>query len=407
MDTTSFKCCEDASQLKRSEDKTLLLQSKYEGALAQGTKNSFVQYFAVLEHSEPDDCLRFNSGGCLGRSIRVLLVDDYAPFRQFVRSTLQKKPDLQIISEVSDGLIAVQKAQSLQPDLILLDIGLPTLNGIEVARRIRKHSPTSKILFVSENRSWDLAEEALRSGADGYVVKSDAASELLPAVESILKGKQFVSASFADHYLSYPTNAHTDNHPDRNKVVTLISRQAVEIAHCHEVGFYSDDRWFLEDVTKFIGAALKTGNAAIVAATESHRNSLLPSLKAYGLDIGVAIEQGRYIALDAADALATFMLRSNPDPTRFMQAFGDLIMTSVKATKVENPRVAIFGECVHLLWEQGNAEAAIQMEKLGNQLANKYDVDILCGYSLDGFHRRMDVHIYQRICAEHSAVHSL
>jgi DNA-binding NarL/FixJ family response regulator len=343
----------------------------------------------------------------LGRSIRVLLVDDYAPFRQFVRSTLEKKPDLQIIGEISDGQGAVQEAQQLQPDLILLDIGLPSLNGIEVARRIRKHSPVSKILFVSENRSWDMAEEALRSGADGYVVKSDAASELLAAVEAILKGKQFVSSSFADHYLIHPTDALTDNQPNRTKVVTVTRRQNVKIAHSHEVGFYSDDGLFLQDVTRFVGAALNAGNAAIVAATESHRNSLLPRLKAYGLDIGAVIEQGRYIAWDAADALATFMLRGNPDPTRFMQAFGDLIMTAAKAAKVENPRVAIFGECVHLLWEQGNAEAAIQMEKLGNQLANKYDVDILCGYSVDRFHRIMDDHIYQRICAEHSAVHSL
>ena len=132
-------------------------------------------------------------------STRVLVVDDYEPYRRFVCSTLQKQADLQIIGEVSDGLEAVQKTQELRPDLILLDIGLPTLNGIEVARRIRKHSPTSKILFVSENRSWDMAEEALRTGAGGYLVKSDAASDLLPAVESVLKGKQFVSASFADH----------------------------------------------------------------------------------------------------------------------------------------------------------------------------------------------------------------
>ena len=338
------------------------------------------------------------------RSIRVLLVDDYEPFRQFVRSTLQRKPDLQIISEVSDGLEAVQKAEELQPDLILLDIGLPTLNGIEVARRIRKHSPTSKILFVSENRSWDMAEEALRTGAGGYLVKSDAASDLLPAVESVLKGKQFVSASFADHY---PTDAHTDNHPDRNNVVTLTPRQNVKIAHPHEVGFYSDDRRFLQDVTQFIGTALKAGNAAVVAATKSHRNSLLPSLKAHGLDIGAAIEQGRYIALDADDTLATFMLDGKPDPTRFMKAFGNVIMTAAKAAKVENPRVAIFGECVHLLWAQGNVEAAIQMEKLGNQLTNKYDVDILCGYSVDRLRHMMNDLVYHRICAEHSAVHSL
>src|SRR4030095_8425698 len=102
------------------------------------------------------------------------------------------------MKEVCDGAEAVQQAQELQPDLILLDIGLPTLNGIEAARRIRKVSPTSKILFVTENRSTDIVEEALSTGASGYVVKSNAGSELLPAIEAVLRGKQFVSARLND-----------------------------------------------------------------------------------------------------------------------------------------------------------------------------------------------------------------
>ena len=100
------------------------------------------------------------------------------------------------------------------------------------------------------------------------------------------------------------------------------------------------------------------------------------------MDIGTAIEQGRYIALDAADALPTFMLHDMPDPVRFLKLLGDLIVTAAEAVKGEQARVAIFGEMCHLLWAQGNAEAAIQVEKLGNQLAKTYDVDILCGYSL-------------------------
>jgi DNA-binding NarL/FixJ family response regulator len=102
---------------------------------------------------------------------------------------------------VSDGLEAVQQAEELQPDLILLDIGLPTLNGIEAARRIRRVSPASRILFVSENRSADIAEEALSTGASGYVFKSDAGSELLPAVKAVLEGKRSISASLASHFL--------------------------------------------------------------------------------------------------------------------------------------------------------------------------------------------------------------
>lgn len=133
--------------------------------------------------------------------VRVLLVDDYNPWRRFTFSTLQKISDLQVVGEVSDGLEAVQKAQELQPDLILLDIGLPTLNGIEVCRRIREISPTSKILFVSENCCGDLAEAALSAGAAGYVVKSDAAKELLPATRAVLEGRRFISASLARHFL--------------------------------------------------------------------------------------------------------------------------------------------------------------------------------------------------------------
>jgi hypothetical protein len=129
-------------------------------------------------------------------------------------------------------------------------------------------------------------------------------------------------------------------------------------------------------------------------------------LQAHGLDISAAIEQGTYIALDAADALPTFMLRDVPDPVRFLKVLGNLISTATKAVKGKQARVAIFGEMCHLLWAQGNGEAAIQVERLGNQLLKTYDVDILCGYSLGIVQGGMDSRIFQRICAEHSAVYS-
>jgi DNA-binding NarL/FixJ family response regulator len=124
--------------------------------------------------------------------VRVLVVDDYEPFRQFVCSTLKHRPDLQVIGEASNGLEAVQKAEELQPDLIVLDIGLPALNGIEAARRIRKVAPECKILFVSQESSADVVQEALSTGALGYVVKTRAGSELLAAVEAVCQGTTFV-----------------------------------------------------------------------------------------------------------------------------------------------------------------------------------------------------------------------
>jgi DNA-binding NarL/FixJ family response regulator len=145
--------------------------------------------------------VELQKAGGTDKPVRVLVVDDFEPFRRFVRSTLEQSPNLQIVGEVTDGLEAVQKAEELRPDLVLMDIGLPTLNGIEVARRIRELSPKCKILFVSENRSRDVAEEALRTGGGGYVVKSDAAADLLPAAKAVLAGKRFVSASLAGHFL--------------------------------------------------------------------------------------------------------------------------------------------------------------------------------------------------------------
>jgi DNA-binding NarL/FixJ family response regulator len=106
---------------------------------------------------------------------------------------------LQVICEASDGLEAVNKAEELQPDLILLDVGLPTLTGIEAARQIRKLSPKSKILFMSQESSVDLVREALGLGARGYVVKTDAGSELLQAIDAVLRGERFVGKRFVGH----------------------------------------------------------------------------------------------------------------------------------------------------------------------------------------------------------------
>jgi DNA-binding NarL/FixJ family response regulator len=130
-------------------------------------------------------------------SVRVLIVEDFEPFRRLVCSTLGNEADLQVICEVSDGLEAVRKAAELQPDLILLDIALPTLNGIEVARHIRKLLPESRIVFVSQESAADIVQESLRLGALGFVVKTRIASDLLLAVQAVRQGRQFVSSGLA------------------------------------------------------------------------------------------------------------------------------------------------------------------------------------------------------------------
>jgi DNA-binding NarL/FixJ family response regulator len=314
--------------------------------------------------------------------------------------------ELPTILEASDGVEAVELAQALQPHLILLDIGIPKLNGIDVARRIRERSPHSKILFVSQESSLDIVQGAFRAGASGYVVKLEAGRELMTAVRAVLGGERFVGRRFAGHSFSGPSSEPTSASTRGKEVFGGRKPEIPEIPSGHEVGFYSDDASLLDGFTQFIGAALKAGNAVIVIATELHRASLLPRLQAKGIDIGAAIEQGRYISIDAADALSTFMVNSLPDPVRVLKAAGDLVLSAAKAAKGEHSRVAVCGELAPLLWAQGNAEAAVRLEHLWGEIAKSYDLEVFCGYPLDSFQGGMDSHVFDRICAVHSAVHS-
>jgi hypothetical protein len=287
----------------------------------------------------------------------------------------------------------------------VLDIGLPSLNGIEAARRIRRLSPKSRILFLSQESSVDVAREALGTGASGYVYKPDAGSELLEAVNVVLRGERFVGARFSGHDLVRGSDAVASPPLTAEDACAPLQRN-IEITHNHEVGFYSDDASLLDGFTQFIGTALKSGSAAIVIATESHRDSLLLRLQAHGLDIGAAIEHGRYISLDSAETLSTFMVNGMPDPVRFVNVAHDLLLNAAKDAKGETHRVAVCGESVALLWAHGNPEAAIRLEHLWNEIVKSYNVDVFCGYTLGSFQTEPDRYIFQRICAEHSAVHS-
>ena len=179
-----------------------------------------------------------------------------------------------------------------------------------------------------------------------------------------------------------------------------------ETGHRHELELYSSEEGFLRVFTRFIGTALRAGDAVLVAATPPHRTALFQRLQADGLDVAAAREQGRYIPVDVAETLSALMTNDLPDPVQFWKKAKYLVGTARKAARGKHRRVAACGECAPLLWQRGKADAAIQLEELWDELARAEGVDILCGYPGSSFRSDRGSETLQRILAEHSAVHA-
>jgi DNA-binding NarL/FixJ family response regulator len=327
-------------------------------------------------------------GGCVleKSTISVLVVDDYEPWRNFMSSSLQKWPGLQVVGEACDGQEAVQKSRQLQPDLIVLDVGLPTMNGIEAARQIRQQLPNAKILFCSENLSPDIAEEAFRAGAAGYLVKSDAGLDLLPAVISVIGGRRFVSRALAGRAFVETSDS------------GLVRDQG------HVVQFHTDDAVLLDELAALFRGSLGRGCSVAAIITSSHRNGLESRLLAQGIDVSEATQNGRLCLLDADQALSEFMEPAGPNQRRFLSHFGNMLRSLKAATVAKGAGVLVFGEMVAVLWAQKKYEAAIRLEELWNELALTNSFYLCCAYPANAFRDGLTLVPYAKICAQHSQV---
>jgi DNA-binding NarL/FixJ family response regulator len=309
--------------------------------------------------------------------LRILIVDDFEKFRRYLCSALEQDRRFEIAGQACDGMEAVQKASELQPDLVLLDVGLPKLNGVQAAKQLRKVAPLAKVLLISQEFSFDVVKAALRSGALGYIQKLNVARELLPGIEAVLEGRYFVRGTVKEKFLE--TNGGS---PVR-----------------HELRLYSHDALLVEGFADFAAAELVAGKATIVAATESHRAGILEGLRARSVDVDDAIARGMLIPLDAAETLSKFMSNDMLDPDHFFEFMDTLIGA---ATRVA-PRVSVCGEIAPQLLAAGKSAQALRLEELSDIAVHGFHLNTLCGYALNGYDAGDE--IFRGICAEHSAVH--
>ena len=310
---------------------------------------------------------------------RVLIVEDYEGFRRLLRQELEEMASVEVVGEATDGQEAIAKAQELAPDLILLDIGLPKLNGLAAAKLIHKLVPTAKLLFISQEMSPDVAREAFRLGGLGYIHKASLWRDLLPGVEAVLAGSRFLSRNI--EFGIEPTSAAR-----------------------HEVLFYATEQAFRERMTRFVAEAFDKGNLVVSLVTNAHLENLIQDLKERGFDTDRAIQQGTFVPLDPLAILSTIMVDGMPDRERYFGGLETLIETAAKSSTTAHARLAICGEAAVFLFKAGNINGAIQIEKLSAEFIKNHNVDILCAYPMPLDQSQQDSGAFSDICAEHTTV---
>jgi DNA-binding NarL/FixJ family response regulator len=163
-------------------------------------------------------------------SVRILIVDDHAVVRRGVRSLLETQPGWEIAGEATTGREAVDLAKRLQPDVVVMDLSLPELNGLDATRQILKESPRSEILVLTMHHSEELARDVLQAGARGYVLKSDADHSLIAAVETLRQHKPFLTSTVTEFVLDdYRRRAETDDEGEASVAITAREREIVQL----------------------------------------------------------------------------------------------------------------------------------------------------------------------------------
>ena len=337
------------------------------------------------------------------RKIRILIIEDCIPFQRMIRYILEENRHLQVVGVASDGEEGVREAEELAPDLILLDIGLPQLNGFEVARKILAKAPQCRIVMVTQESSLEYVRESFAIGACGYVLKNRLTSDLLPAVKAVMRGERFASSGMR-----------LDCSPDYSVPLAEVSipptkacaypRAAVPLVGSHNLQVYSSEKILLKGATSFVANAIRAGQCAVVVACEALRRQLLNKLRLLGMDMDAAVQGGQFIGLDVEEIVSLFMLNGMPDAIRFTEFMGGLIAAASHAALGSNPRVAVFAECTAELWGTGKEDAALRVERLWNHLASRHGVNILCAYAVDNFHGEEDCQQIINLCQEHSSV---
>ncbi len=302
---------------------------------------------------------------------RILLADDRPSALEGIREILA--PHYEIAGSVADGRALIEAARRLKPDLIVTDITMPLLSGVEAAVQIKKTLPDVRLLFVTMHSKAAYAKAALEVGGTGYVVKSTMREELLDAVQSVLNGSVYLSPCISNEHLGRMAGPVTID-PRTARILANPAR------HAHIVFSYADDDSLVNKVGYYASNGLRRNDAVILITTEAHRYAIKKYLKdAHKVEDLEARRQLTFF--DAAETMDRFMMDDDPD-IGLLEASVRPVIEHVQRDEATGAKreVRVFGEMVDLV----NSAAAERLEEFSNKMIDEYSARILCAYSMGG-----------------------
>jgi CheY-like chemotaxis protein len=325
-----------------------------------------------------------------------------------VRSLVKAHPDYHICGEAGDGIEAIEKARQLRPEVVLMDINMPRMDGLEATRIIRSEVPESNVIIVTQNDATVAREQARSANAKGFVTKSDLARDLLPTIEKCRSAKQEArEAKSAQRPTVQDEGAAVENNSRLEQTRSVANDSepwsgllASAAPSDHIVQLYQDQEFLNRAVCRFAAAAITNGEGVILVPTVAHWDAFRPRLESEGVDVKAAEKRGQLTVVDADNLLPTFMRDGMPDSPVFLGLAQNVV--SEARGDGRYPKVRWWGEMVNILWERGDVAASMALEDQFDHLAHEQDIAIFCSFLMDNFDGDVHARMLPRLGENHS-----
>jgi DNA-binding NarL/FixJ family response regulator len=319
------------------------------------------------------------------KSIEVLIVDDHELVRRAIRSFIESQPDYHVCGEAGDGTEAIEKVRQLRPNLVLMDINMPRMDGLDATRVIRHEAPNCDVVIITQNDMAIAREQARNVNAKGVVAKCNLTRDLL----LVMRGVQMESNSS----LGTTKDLASHGEPWCGVLNSAAPRD-------HIVQLYQDQQFLNRAVCRFAAAAIMNGEGVILVPTVAHWDAFRPRLESEGVDVKAAEKRGQLTVVDADNLLPTFMREGMPDSPVFLGLAQNVI--SQARGDGRYPKVRWWGEMVNILWERGEVAASMQLEDQFDQLAHEQEIAIFCSFLMDNFDGDVHARMLPRLSENHS-----